>query len=234
MSNENLGMTQYEANANIIANTMGPTLSNALYKTLDGTPYYEKYGGQVSLPANLEQAASGGSNGGSGQQFTGVDNRYAAEQTRQFEQSGGQAQFTNQVPQATNQFSGYGEPNPAYGAQQNQGYGYQQPQTFGVEQPYREWKVSPPQQPQVSNQLRDRLPTVFGRPITGVRKDGRGNIEAFRLEDGTVLNYGQMLQANMEGGFKGLRVQHNREGELIIRSVPDGYTDNNLDNLPQF
>jgi hypothetical protein len=83
----------------------------------------------------------------------------------------------------------------------------------------------------------DRLPRVFGKAIVAVHKENRyGNeaIVAFKLEDGTVLDYAQMLDASQNGGFQGLRVQENREGELIIRSVPDGSLDNNLDNLPRF
>lgn len=134
-------------------------------------------------------------------------------------------------------FSGYGSPNPSYGTsyQQNyQGVGYQQQSYGGSPQGYagqqgQQWRMVQP-----SQDLLARLPKVGGVPIVAVHKNGQGDIEAFRLQNGQILDYVQMLEANGRGELSGLRVQENREGELIIRSVPDGYTDNNLDNLPQF
>lgn len=204
-----------EANLNMIANAMGPQLSNLMYRTASGRPFYEEYGGEVALPSGL----------GNSQTAAGNEYRYAQEQVKEFNQSGGQqtGQFSNQVAamgaqqygQPTQEFSGYGQPAPNYNT--------------GLD---RSWTVSSQRQP--NQDYYNRLPKVFGHPIVGVRKDGRGNIEAFKLSTGHVLDYAQMLEANNQGAFSGLRVQANQEGELIIRSVPDGYTDNNLDNLPQF
>jgi hypothetical protein len=120
-----------------------------------------------------------------------------------------------------NEFSGYGQPNPQYGQYQS---------SVGTVQQPLEWRMTPSQT--ASPDYYRRLPKVGGKAIVAVRKNGRGNIEAFKLEDGTILDYYQMLKS--EHMLEGLRIQPNREGELIVRSVPDGYSDNNLDNLPNF
>lgn len=132
--------------------------------------------------------------------------RYASEQVQN---------YNNQPQQGNPQFSGYGQSAPSYGTSHP-----------------REWKMEA--DGVATSQYYDRLPKVQGRAITAVRKNGRGNIQAFQLEDGTILDYAQMLNASINNQVSGLRVQGNREGELIIRSVPDGFTDNNLDNLPNF
>lgn len=264
-----------KANLQLQADGLGPEIFNAMYRTQDGSPAYERFAGQSNIPQHLlqDQQAAGremrfvneqmgqysGSQQGTGQQSSGQQggfqqsafgqaggqqqqpsagqsglpisqgNGQGSYQEQLFQQSfqggqqgqqGGQAQggfsmSQGQDGQAQGGFSGYGSPDQSYGVN-----------------PSREWKMQ--SGGQATSQYYDRLPKVFNRAIVGVRKDGRGNIEAFRLEDGTTLNYAQMMNAVNQDAVSGLRIQANREGELIIRSVPDGFTDNNLDNLPQF
>ena len=210
-----------EANARMIARALGPQLADQVFRTAPGTPPMSQ---RISQDIPQYTHVDG--------QVTNNGQRYAQEAVSQVYTregdyvgavSGGNNQQNSVASYNTQQygnntqtqgFSGYGSPSPVYG------------------QGHKEWTMT--RDGQAMSSYRDRLPKVFGVPIVAVRKDGRGNILAFKLEDSRVLDYEQMLQANAQGGLSGLRVQENREGELIIRSVPDGFSDNNLDNLPQF
>lgn len=228
-----------EANLRAMADAMGPELANLAFRTASGESFYEQYGNKTHLPENLTQNTQqqgGQTTMGQGGQFSGYGDsnpQYGQGQASNFEnQSQAREQYYSgqtQLPQNLTQGQ--------QGGQMQQGQQFQQNfqgQIGGGMQGggYQEWRVSAGGQ--ATSDYYSRLPKVFNKAIVAVRKDGRGDILAFKLEDGTVLDYAQMLQANGQGGFQGLRVQGNREGELIIRSVPDGFTDNNLDNLPQF
>lgn len=162
-----------------------------------------------------------------------------------------------EMPNGQNFYDAFGnkEGQPAYNANQNQGgvqmngygnnNGGQDREMRYANEAQNEWKVSPPHHSGESMQgaqnnfgfdqeTWEKLPRVHGKRIVRTAKDTRGNLLAFQLEDGTKLDYYQMLEANAQGGFSGLGVQRNREGELIIRSASDGYPYNNLDALPTF
>jgi len=92
-----------------------------------------------------------------------------------------------------------------------------------------------------SNQVTDSnqysglgLPKAYGQDIVKVNKDGRGEVQAFMLANGTILDYAQLMQAHSEGQTDKLILAPNREGELSFRTTPDGIRSNNLDSLPQF
>jgi hypothetical protein len=70
--------------------------------------------------------------------------------------------------------------------------------------------------------------------FTAVRKNGDGDITAFRTSAGRELNYEQALREVQEGRIKGANVFKGRDGEMYIRGDADGDPVNNLDNLPMF
>jgi hypothetical protein len=127
---------------------------------------------------------------------------------------GSNPQYNQSTVQPSTEFSGYGQPTPSYGTED------------------RHWAIGHGEQN--SSDYEKRLPKANGIPITNVRQNGKGNIVGFKLKSGQVLDYTQMLEIGLKGGFEGLRIQTNQVGDLVIRAVPDGYTDNNLDNLPRF
>lgn len=59
-------------------------------------------------------------------------------------------------------------------------------------------------------------------------------IIAFKLEDGSVLNYDECLSAVELGLMPDLMLGRARDGGLTIRGVADGDPSNNLQNLPTF
>ncbi|MBW4841221.1 MAG: DUF3892 domain-containing protein [Paenibacillaceae bacterium] len=67
-----------------------------------------------------------------------------------------------------------------------------------------------------------------------VRKNGDGDLEAFKTSSGRVLEYQQALQEIKAGAIAGVNVFKGRDGEMYIRGDADGDPSNNLDNLPGF
>ncbi|MCT2197530.1 DUF3892 domain-containing protein [Paenibacillus sp. p3-SID1389] len=67
-----------------------------------------------------------------------------------------------------------------------------------------------------------------------VRKNGDGNLVAFKMSSGRVLDYQQALQEVKAGAIAGVNVFKGRDGEMYIRGDADGDPSNNLDNLPSF
>lgn len=70
--------------------------------------------------------------------------------------------------------------------------------------------------------------------FTSVRKNGDGDITAFRTSGGRVLDYEQALREVREGRIAGVNIFKGRDGEMYIRGDADGDPSNNLDNLPAF
>jgi hypothetical protein len=211
-----------------IASNLGPDIANALYRE----NYYQPNGSRQGFQSNQGQSNQG--QGSQSNQYGGNTLRYANEAAQSVHTANGSfAGVVGTPPQQSYGGQGFGQQGGQNYVQQSQGFsgGTMQPPMgngSGRRSQYGDHSQ------QYNNSIQARLPRVYGKAIVGTHKNGRGNIEAFQLEDGTVLDYLQMLQANDQGAFEGLRVQQNREGELIIRSVPDGFSDNNLDNLPQF
>jgi hypothetical protein len=69
--------------------------------------------------------------------------------------------------------------------------------------------------------------------IVAVRKNDDGDIIAFKTDSGKELDYITALDEAKAGNLAQVDVFH-KYGRDIIRSEPDGITENNLDNLPEF
>ena len=69
--------------------------------------------------------------------------------------------------------------------------------------------------------------------IVAVRKNGDGDIIAFKTGNGQELDYMTALHEAKAGNLAHVDVFH-KYGRDIIRSEPDGIKENNLDNLPSF
>lgn len=69
--------------------------------------------------------------------------------------------------------------------------------------------------------------------IVAVRKNEDGDIIAFQTDKGRTLDYIEALNEAKNGNLAHVDVFH-RYGRDIIRSEPDGISNNNLDNLPEF
>ncbi|OAH56649.1 MULTISPECIES: DUF3892 domain-containing protein [Bacillaceae] len=69
--------------------------------------------------------------------------------------------------------------------------------------------------------------------IIAVRKNGDGDIIAFKTDSGRELDYLEALSEAKEGKLAHVDV-FERYGREIIRSEPDGIRENNLDNLNTF
>ena len=69
--------------------------------------------------------------------------------------------------------------------------------------------------------------------IVAVKRDS-GEITAYKLEDGTVIDKATAVQMCESGQLPGYRVGVSRDDELYIRGVGDGDESNNLRNMPGF
>jgi hypothetical protein len=69
--------------------------------------------------------------------------------------------------------------------------------------------------------------------ITAVRKNGDGDLIAFKTNAGRELDYLTALEEAKAGKLANIDVFH-KYGRDILRSEPDGVKENNLDNLPSF
>ncbi|CCJ32800.1 MULTISPECIES: DUF3892 domain-containing protein [Caloramator] len=69
--------------------------------------------------------------------------------------------------------------------------------------------------------------------ITGVKHDEKGEIVAYRLDNGQVVSKEEGIRLASEGQIEGVRVGTSKKGEKYLRSLPDGKDENNLDNLPE-
>lgn len=69
--------------------------------------------------------------------------------------------------------------------------------------------------------------------IIAVRKNEDEDIIAFKTSSGRELDYLTALEEAKAGKLAHIDVFH-KYGRDIIRSEPDGITENNLDNLPTF
>ncbi|AWZ48029.1 DUF3892 domain-containing protein [Hathewaya limosa] len=67
--------------------------------------------------------------------------------------------------------------------------------------------------------------------ITGVVKDSKGEISAYRLENGDIVVKEQAVQMAKDGKIDGVTVATSKTGEGYLRSYGDGDPSNNLSNL---
>jgi hypothetical protein len=83
--------------------------------------------------------------------------------------------------------------------------------------------------------LNQTNPGAGGRDtIVAVRKNGDGDLTAFKTSSGRELNYEQALQEVKDGQIAGVNAFKGRDGETYIRGDADGDPTNNLDSLPPF
>lgn len=69
--------------------------------------------------------------------------------------------------------------------------------------------------------------------VVAVRRDERGRITDYKLDNGKVLNHSQAVSACYSGEMEGCSVFTNRAGEDSIRS-DRGQNNFKLQNLPEF
>lgn len=69
--------------------------------------------------------------------------------------------------------------------------------------------------------------------IVAVKRDGKGRLIDFKLNNGQELDYQKAIEMVDENQIKGVNIIH-RKGKQILRSIPDGSPGNNFDNLPTF
>ena len=73
--------------------------------------------------------------------------------------------------------------------------------------------------------------------VVAVKRGENYSIVAYKLDDGRVVDSQECAELIRTGEIKNLSYQSNTRGESgvpIIRSKPDGITENNLQNLPEF
>ncbi|MEN6389472.1 MAG: DUF3892 domain-containing protein [Syntrophomonas sp.] len=70
--------------------------------------------------------------------------------------------------------------------------------------------------------------------IVAVRKDNKGNLTNFKLNNGQELDYTQATQMAQDGKIANVDVVDRKHGKKFLRSERDGNEANNLDNLPTF
>jgi len=90
---------------------------------------------------------------------------------------------------------------------------------------YRNQSVEDNNQENNSNQNQEK--------IVAVRKNGEGDLIAFKTESGRELDYLEALTEAKSGKLAHVDVFH-KYGRDILRSEPDGISENNLDELPEF
>ena len=72
----------------------------------------------------------------------------------------------------------------------------------------------------------------LGHVIEGISRDDRGEINAYKLENGEIVPKEQAVSMVKQGEIKGVSVVVSKNGEEFLRSLPDNEADNNLENLP--
>jgi len=72
----------------------------------------------------------------------------------------------------------------------------------------------------------------LGHVIEGISRDDRGEINAYKLENGEIVPKEQAVSMVKQGEIKGVSVVVSKNGEEFLRSLPDNDASNNLENLP--
>ena len=72
----------------------------------------------------------------------------------------------------------------------------------------------------------------LGYVIEGISRDDRGEINAYKLDNGEIVPKEQAVSMAKEGSIKGVSVVVSKNGEEFLRSLPDNDANNNLENLP--
>ncbi|MCX7694416.1 MAG: DUF3892 domain-containing protein [Caloramator sp.] len=69
--------------------------------------------------------------------------------------------------------------------------------------------------------------------ITGIKHDKNGEIISYRLSTGQIISKGEGIKLAEQGQIEGVTVGVSKTAEKFLRSLPDGDSRNNLDNLPE-
>ena len=72
----------------------------------------------------------------------------------------------------------------------------------------------------------------LGHVIEGVSRDDKGEINAYKLDNGEIVPKEQAVLMTKQGVIKGVSVVVSKNGEEFLRSLPDNDANNNLENLP--
>lgn len=70
--------------------------------------------------------------------------------------------------------------------------------------------------------------------IVAVKQDKGQDIEAVKLDDGSVHQLADAIAMAKNNQIEGVNVGKDRLGRETLRSYPDGDPSNNLANLPKF
>ena len=70
--------------------------------------------------------------------------------------------------------------------------------------------------------------------ITNVKRDGRGVIREYKLDDGRIIDTDQAVDMVESGELQGYDIAVAKNGKKSIKSKPDATEENNLRNLPNF
>ncbi|WP_019119747.1 DUF3892 domain-containing protein [Brevibacillus massiliensis] len=70
--------------------------------------------------------------------------------------------------------------------------------------------------------------------VVAVRKNGDGDIIKLKLSDGNEVDYLVAQRLAEQGMIENVQVFKGRDGDIHLRSIPDGDPSNNLDNMPLF
>lgn len=68
--------------------------------------------------------------------------------------------------------------------------------------------------------------------ITGVTKGSNQEITGYQLENGQIVSKAEGVAMAKQGLVEYVNVSVSKTGEEYLRSLPDEYSGNNLDNLP--
>lgn len=69
--------------------------------------------------------------------------------------------------------------------------------------------------------------------IIGVKHDNKGEITAYKLDNGKIITKDEGINIAEQGKISGVTVGVSKKGEKFLRSIPDGKEGNNLDSLPE-
>ena len=69
--------------------------------------------------------------------------------------------------------------------------------------------------------------------IEYISRDNRGEINAYKLDNGEIVPKEQAIFMAKQGGINGVSVSVSRNGEEFLRSLPENDANNNLENLPE-
>lgn len=77
-----------------------------------------------------------------------------------------------------------------------------------------------------------RYPKINGIPVAAVKKNGDGDIIEFKLATGQLVSFDEAIRFDVD--LSGMVIGSTRYGDPTVRSAPDGFKSNNLDELPEY